>query len=305
MNEMGKRMEPFAAAVVITGATQGIGKALAEEFARDGHTLVLVARDEAKLASAARALADEHGVRVRVFACDLGAGEGCAELEHALRRFGLYADVLVNNAAIMAAGFFQDADPVKLRQIVDLDAKAVVDLTRRFLPGMLARNAGGVLNVASVEGFMPVPYQATYAAAKAFVLSFSRALAYEIMGTDVRVSVLAPGATVTAMHAKAGAENSRYVQLFPVMAPEDVARIAYRGFKRGKKVIVTGWFNRLSVFARRFAPDFALVPLMGWFFRVRDAAGNLQMPRVVSTGSAAKGRAAAEQKSGDGPSLAA
>ena len=114
MNEMGKRMEPSTAAVVITGATQGIGKALAEEFAKDGHTLVLVARDEAKLAATARALADEHGVRVRVFACDLGTAEGCAELEQALRRFGLYADVLVNNAAIMTAGFFQDADPVKL-----------------------------------------------------------------------------------------------------------------------------------------------------------------------------------------------
>jgi short-subunit dehydrogenase len=305
MNEIGKRMEPFAAAVVITGATQGIGNALAAEFARDGHTLVLVARDEAKLATAARALADEHGVRVRVFACDLGTSEGCAELEQALRRFGLYADILVNNAAIMTAGFFQDADPVKLRQIIDLDAKAVVDLTRRFLPGMLARGTGGVLNVASVEGFMPVPYQATYAAAKAFVLSFTRALAYETMGTGVRVSALAPGATITAMHAKAGAENSRYVQLLPVMAVEDVARLGHRGFKRGKKLIVTGWFNRLSVFARRFAPDFALVPFMGWLFRVRDAAGNLQMPRVVSTSKASGARAPAEQKSGDGPSLAA
>ena len=97
-----------------------------------------------------------------------------------------------------------------------------------------------MLNVASVEGFMPVPYQATYAATKAFVLSFTRALAYETMGTGVRVSALAPGATTTAMHAKAGAEYSRYVQLFPVMAPEDVARIGYRGFKRGRKVIVAG-----------------------------------------------------------------
>ena len=226
-------------------------------------------------------------------------------MEDALRRFGLYADILVNNAALMTAGFFQDADPAKLRQIVDLDVQAVVDLTRRFLPGMIARRKGGVLNVASVEGFMPVPYQATYAAAKAFVLSFTRALAYETMGTGVRVSALAPGATTTAMHAKAGAEHSRYVQLFPVMAPEDVARIGYRKFKRGKKIIVTGWFNRLSVFAQRFTPDFALVPFMGWLFRVRDAQGNLQMPRVVSAPKPAKGRVPVEPESGDGPSLAA
>ena len=110
------------------------------------------------------------------------------------------------------------------------------------------------------------------------------------MGTGVRVSALAPGATTTAMHAKAGAEHSRYVQLFPVMAPEDVARIGYRKFKRGKKIIVTGWFNRLSVFAQRFAPDFALVPFMGWLFRVRDAQGNLQMPRAASAPKPAKRR---------------
>ena len=304
MNGTGKQTEPQAAAVVITGATQGIGRALAGEFARDGHTLVLVARDETKLAATARSLTEAHGIGVKLFACDLGTPEGCADLENALRRFGLYADVLVNNAALMTAGFFQDADPAKLRQIVDLDVQAVVDLTRRFLPGMLARGTGGVLNVASVEGFMPVPYQATYAAAKAFVLSFTRALAYETMGTGVRVAALAPGATTTAMHAKAGAEHSRYVQLFPVMAPEDVARIGYRKFKRGKKIIVTGWFNRLSAIAQRFAPGFALVPFMGWLFRVRDAQGNLQMPRTASAPKPAKGRPV-EPTSGDGPSLAA
>jgi short-subunit dehydrogenase len=301
MNEVGKRMEPFAAAVVITGATQGIGRALAEEFARDGHRLVLIARDEQKLAATAGALNENHGVEVKVLACDLGSPEGCDDLENALRRFGLYADILVNNAALMTAGFFQDADPAKLRTIVALDVQAVVDLTRRFLPGMIARRTGGVLNVASVEGFMPVPYQATYAAAKAFVLSLTRALAYETMGTGVRISALAPGATTTAMHAKAGAEHSRYVQLFPVMTPEDVARIGYRKFKRGKKVIVTGWFNRLSVLMQRFSPDFALVPFMGWLFRVRDAQGNLQMPRAVSAAKPAPAKSA----SGDGPGLAA
>jgi uncharacterized protein len=305
MNAPGKPTEPFAAAVVITGATQGIGRALADEFARDGHTLVLVARDEQKLAATARSLAEAHDVEVKVFACDLGTEQGCADLENALRRFGLYPDILVNNAALMTAGFFQDADPAKLRQIVELDVRAVADLTRRFLPGMIARGEGGVLNVASVEGFMPVPYQATYAAAKAFVLSLTRALAYETMGTGVRVAALAPGATTTAMHAKAGAEHSRYVQLFPVMAPEDVARIGYRKFKRGKTIIVTGWFNRLSVFAQRFTPDFALVPFMGWLFRVRDAQGNLQMPRAMSAPKPAKGKSPAAPASGDGPSLAA
>jgi hypothetical protein len=107
------------------------------------------------------------------------------------------------------------------------------------------------------------------------------------------------------MHANAGAEYSRYVQLFPVMALEDVARIGYRKFKRGKKIIVTGWFNHLGVFARRFVPDFALAPFMGWFFRVRDAEGNLQMPRVESARKPVNERAPVEPASDDGPSLAA
>ena len=305
MNNTNKRTEAFAPAVVITGASQGIGRALAEEFARGGHKLLLVARDEAKLAETARALSDAHSVEVNFAACDLSTAEGCAGVEEALRRFGLYADMLVNNAAIMTAGFFQDEDLPALMRLVDLDVRAVVDLTRRFLPGMIARRSGGVLNVASVEGFMPVPYQATYAATNAFVLSLSRALAYETMGTGVRVSALAPGPTATGLHAKAGAENSRYLTFLPVMASEDLARIAYRQFMRGRKVIVTGWFNRLSVFAQRFAPDFALVPMMGWLFRVRDAEGNLQMPRPLGTPKAEKGRVPADARSGDGPSLSA
>jgi len=214
--------------------------------------------------------------------------------------------MLVNNAAIMTAGFFQDQELLKLMRLVDLDVRAVVDLTRRFLPSMIARRQGGVLNVASVEGFMPVPYQAAYAAANAFVLSLSRALAYETMYTGVRVSALAPGTTATGLHAKAGAENSRYVMLLPVMSAEELARIAYRQFMRGKKVIVAGWFNRLGVFARRFAPDFALVPFMGWLFRVRDAEGNLQLPDALAAPKpTTKKRAPADAAAADRKRLSA
>ncbi len=304
MNESSKRVEPVGAAVVITGATQGLGKALAHEFARDGHTLVLVARDKAALSATAAELSKAHKVGVTFVAADLCTIEGCDTVEEALARSGLYADTLVNNAGIMTAEFFQDADPATLRQIVDLNARALVDLTRRFLPGMIARKSGGILNVASVEGFMPVPYQATYAATKAFVLSLTRALAYETMYTGVRVSALAPGAIATAMHDKAGATYSRYMQLFPVMSAEDVARIGYRRFRRGRKTIVMGWFNRLGVFARRIAPDFLVVPIMGWLFRVRDAEGNLQLPRALAARETPNGRLPAGA-SGDGPSLPA
>ena len=117
---------------------------------------------------------------------------------------------------------------------------------------MVARGRGGVLNVSSVEGFMPVPYQAAYAATKAFVLSLSRALNYELSGSGVRLSVLAPGATDTRIHALGGAQHAYYVSLFPVMTSEDVARIAYRQFQRGKAVIVPGWLNRFYAVVQRF-----------------------------------------------------
>lgn len=279
MNKPDRIAEARQPAVVITGATQGIGRALAQEFARNGHALLLVARDEAALARIARDLSARHGVRVEVTAQDLTSDEGCAGVQHAVRRHGFYADVLINNAGTMEAGFFQDADRAQLLALVDLNARALVDLTLRFLPGMVARGKGGILNVSSVEGFLPVPYQAAYAATKAFVLSLTRAINYETSGSGVRVSVLAPGATDTRIHARGGAQHARYVALFPVMTTEDVARTAYRQFERGKAVIVPGWLNRFYAVIQRFVHPAILLPVVGWMFRVRDAEGNVQWPR--------------------------
>jgi len=284
MNDTNPRSDPSMAlpAVVITGATEGIGRALAEEFARDGHNLVLVARDGVKLARTAAELSRDYSVEVKVTAQDLCTPEGCARVERAVRRFGFYADVLVNNAGVMSSGFFQDEDPAAMRRMIDLDVRAVVDLTARFLPGMLARGHGGVLNLSSMMGYMPVPYQAVYAASKAFVLSFSKALAYETMGTGVKVSVLAPGVVSTGLHSKAGTENSRYLLWFPAATPEQIAKKAYRRFKRGWSVTLPGLINPLGALAVRFVPDFLLVPLMGWFFRVRDDQGRVLWPRPVA-----------------------
>ena len=200
MNDVHLQRETGTASpsVVITGATEGIGRCLAEEFARGGHTLLLVARDELRLALTRAEPGRAHGIRVEITSQDLSTVEGCAGIELALRRFGLYADILVNDAGIMGSGFFQDEESSsRVRHIVDLNVRAIVDLTLRFLPGMIARRNGGVLNIGSMMGFMPVPYEASYAASKAFMISFQKALSYETMGTGVTVSVITPGAVAT------------------------------------------------------------------------------------------------------------
>ncbi len=163
--------------------------------------------------------------------------------------------------------------------MVDLDVRAVVDLTRRFLPGMVARGRGGVLNIASMMGFMPVPYQAAYAAAKAFVLSFTKALAYETMGTGVKVSVAAPGVVATRLHAKAGALNAR--SSLPVSGAHPRA-----GRENRLSALQPGLVHELArileqssaTFIVRFVPDFLLVPVIGWFFRMRDDEGRVLWP---------------------------
>ncbi|MEZ5828333.1 MAG: SDR family oxidoreductase [Hyphomicrobiales bacterium] len=296
MNQSDQSSEPKppAPAAVITGATQGIGLALAEEFAKNGHTLLIVARNEERLAEAAAKLAAAYRVAVHYVACDLSTRDGCDRVAEVLHEHSLYCQSLVNNAAIMTAGFFQDQDPAMLLRLVDLNVRAVVDLTRRFLPDMLARGEGGVLNVSSVEGFMPVPYQATYAATKAFIISLSRALAYEVMGTGVRVCTVAPGPIATEMHEKAGAEYSRYVLYLPVMTPQQLAEAAYRRFMRGNWVIIEGLVNRLIALIVRFVPGFFLIPAVGWFFRVRDAQGNLQEPKPLPKPDGARQRPASK-----------
>ena len=280
MNDRSPSQTPTIPAVVVTGATEGIGYALAREFARHHHVLLLVARNEQALAKTARELEAAYCISVRFTAQDLSTEEGCAGVEAALKRFNMHCDILVNNAAVMYAGFFQDKPLDQFHRIADLNVRGVVDLMGRFLVGMIERGRGGILNVASVEGFMPVPYQATYAASKAFVISLTRALAYEAMYTGVRISALCPGPIDTAMHAKAGGENSLYVRFFPVMSAQKVARKGYRRFMRGRKMIVPGIFNKVSIIAARLTPNILLMAFMGMMFRVRDANGNVVMPKI-------------------------
>lgn len=261
-------------ATIVTGASEGLGLALAREFARGGHNLLLVARSRRPLQAACDAISAEFGVRTLMAVADLGTREGCAGVEEAVRAQGLVANVLVNNAGLGDCDPVAEADPQQLNAIADLNVRAPVDLTRRFLPGMIERRSGGILNVSSLAGFLPGPYQAVYYASKAFLLSFTEALAQELRGTNVKAAVLAPGPVNTEFHARMGGEGSLYTRFQGLMSPEYVARIGYVNFRCGQQVIIPGAFNLLTAVAVKFLPHAVLTPFTGWLLKRRNEKAN-------------------------------
>ena len=239
--------------VLITGASSGIGRALAHEFASHGHDLVLVARTSSALEALAAELARDHGVRASSLAADLTQVDATSRLVAELDNAGLSIDVLVNNAGFGMQGTFAELPVDRQLQMIQLNAVVLTDLTRRLLPGMIARRRGGVLNVGSTAAFQPGPFMAVYYATKAYVVSFSEAIAEEVSGSGVRVSCLAPGPTESGFADTAGLVGTR---LFsgPVMRADDVARIAYAGWDRGESLVIAGRGNRLRAMVARFAP---------------------------------------------------
>lgn len=254
---------------IITGGSEGIGRHLANEFAARGHALLLVARTEAKLEQAAAELRRDHGVEVFTAAIDL-TEPGCeARIREALDRHGLYADILVNNAAIGIGGAFADQDADRLAALCRLNVEALTVLTRAFLPAMLARGRGGILNLASLGGLLPGPYQAAYYASKAYVVSLTEALAYENAGRGVRISASAPGPVATRFHERMGVGSAFYLKLHSVMSPELAARITHSGFIGRRTLIVPGLIPSFNSFWVRIIPHRILTPFIGWFLKRR------------------------------------
>lgn len=259
---------------IVTGATEGLGLALAREFARGGHALLLVARTASALEQAAGEIAGGFPVPVHTHAADLASTEGCASVEAALRANGLYANYLVNNAGWGHCGPFAEADAGTLTGLVDLNVRAATDLTRRFLPGMIARNAGGVLNVASLGAFLPGPHQAAYYASKAYILSLTEALAEELRGTNVRMAALAPGPLQTGFHERMGGHASLYLRFQGVMDAEAVAGIGYANFMCGQTVIIPGLINMATALATRLLPHAVLTPFTALLLKRRHEDSN-------------------------------
>lgn len=239
---------------LVTGASAGIGAQLAAVLAERGHDLVLVARGVAKMEALAARLREAHGGSVTVVGCDLARPGAGAELEAELAARGLVVDVLVNNAGFGLRGRFAELDAARQVEMIQLNVTVLVDLTRRLLPGMLARKRGGVLNVASTAAFQAGPFMAVYYATRAFVLSFSDALTIEQEGTGVTVTCLCPGPTRTEFVDAAGMRDTKLFTLTAPMAAEDVARQGVDGFLAGTPTVIPGFTNQLGAWATALAP---------------------------------------------------
>jgi uncharacterized protein len=257
-------MDAKSQTALITGASGGIGYELAKLFARDGYNLVLVARSGDKLKEIARELQTEFRVSVKTVALDLAAGKGARILFDHLDGEAVAADVLVNNAGFGVFGEFAGMAEDEILGQIQLNVMALTELTRLFLPGMLARGGGKIMNVASTAAFQPGPLMAVYYATKAYVLSFSEALANEVARKGVVVSCFCPGATETGFAKRAGMEDSRIFKKIGGMKVETVARDGYRGLMAGKTLVISGMQNWLVAEAVRFAPRKLVTAVSRW-----------------------------------------
>lgn len=236
---------------IITGASSGIGRDLADLFARDGHDLILVARRRDVLESLARTLGDRHGVSCEAFPADLATRLQREHLAARIRSSDDRIAALVNNAGVGTHGYFHQTDIERELDLIELNVAALTHLTKLVLPGMLARRTGRIVNVSSVAAFQPGPLMAVYYASKAYVQSFSEALAEEVAGTGVSVTAVCPGPTITDFHMSAGIHPAAPHAGAPPMSSRAVAEMAYRGATRGKRVVIPGFRNKLVVLANR------------------------------------------------------
>lgn len=248
---------------LITGASSGIGYELAKLFARDHHNLVLVARNADKLAQVANEL-QAHGITVKTIALDLAAPPAPKFLFDQLQREGIAVDILVNNAGFGSFGEFAHMPEEEILGQISLNITALTELTRLFLPPMVERRGGRVMNVASTAGFQPGPLMAVYYATKAYVISFSEAIANELHDSGVTVTCFCPGATHTGFAKRAGTEKSRLFKQLGAMSAEKVALDGYRAVMEGRSLAISGAHNWMVAQSTRFAPRKMVTALSRW-----------------------------------------
>ncbi|MGZ5266357.1 MAG: SDR family NAD(P)-dependent oxidoreductase [Caldimonas sp.] len=250
---------------LVTGASSGIGEALAQRFARAGFNLVLVARSVDKLRAQAQALEAAHGIKAWVAPADLAQPDAARKLGAAMKRARRRIDVLVNNAGVLEYGRFADTPPKRHRELIELNVTGLTDMLAQFVPGMVARGRGRVLNVASIAAFQPVPMLATYAATKAYVLSLTESLSEELKESGVTVTALCPGITATPMLSQARQSSRELGKLpgFVVGSVDDVADEGFAACMNGDVIHVPGAFNLAAILAGRATPKWLLRTMSG------------------------------------------
>lgn len=248
--------------VLITGASGGIGEAFAHVAASEGHPLILVARTEAELHRVRGVVIARYAVPVTVIVLDLGKPQACDDLANELEARKLGPDILINNAGFGLIGKASELARENQLQMIDLNVRALTDLTLRFLPQMIARGSGGVINVASTAGFMPGPNMAVYFATKAYVMSFTEALFEETKGSGVTLTTLSPGPVETGFQRRAGMKQARALSRMIPKTAMAVAQAGWAGFKAGERLVVPGTMNKLTAYALRGAPRRVILPVI-------------------------------------------
>ncbi len=238
---------------LITGASGGIGHALAQQYAQHGHDVIVVARSAAKLDALAKQLSTQYGVQAHVITADLESPNGASDLHAAVKAKGLRVSVLVNNAGYGLYGEFKDSALAGELAMMQLNMTALVTLSKLFMPDLLQAR-GKLLNVASTAAFQPGPYMAVYYATKSFVLSFSEAIAAELQGTGVTVTALCPGPTASGFQDKAAMHDSALVKGKRLPTAEAVAAAGFKAAQRGQRVYVPGVMNWLMTQSVRYTP---------------------------------------------------
>jgi uncharacterized protein len=252
----------LAPVTIITGASEGIGRAFTERLAAEGQALLLIARDGAKLEALADKLRTQHRAQIIALPLDLTAGDATRAIDRSLASMHGYADSLINNAGIGLAGTFSNTPIAAIDAVMALNVAATTRLARHLLPGMLVRGRGGILFVASLVAYTPGPNQAVYCASKAYLLSLAEAIAAETAGLGVRVCCTAPGPVETAFHAKMGADRALYRWAIPNQSPDRVAAVALLGYRLGVRVLVPGLLTAVLALALRLLPHRLTLPIV-------------------------------------------
>jgi short-subunit dehydrogenase len=253
---------------LVTGASSGIGAAVARELASRGYAITLVARREERLRSLATELTSDHGVSAEAISSDLGDAAERDRLAEELRGRGRSVEVLVNNAGFGHQADFATSPRERMVEMVRVNVEAVVDLTSRFIAPMVERGRGSVINIASTGAFQPLPGSAVYGASKAFVLSFSEAIRTELRGSGVSVTAVCPGPVKTEFTAAAGVPGvEERTPGIVWMSAEDIAKHAVDGAAHDKRVVVPGMLNRAGALAGQHSPRAVALPLIGRIWR--------------------------------------